>query len=122
MDIAVWIIQLLLALAFAGAGFMHATRRDQASGQMAWMRAVPKPLLTTIGILEILGAVGLVLPIVTGVAPYLTPLAAIALVALMALAAVFHLRRPGEMGNVLFNLVLGVLAAVVAAGRIDLLR
>ena len=48
--------------------------------------------------------------------------AAIALVALMVLAAGFHVRRPGEGTNVVFNLVLGLVAAFVAWGRIDALR
>jgi uncharacterized membrane protein YphA (DoxX/SURF4 family) len=122
MDLVLWIVQILLALAFLGAGFMHATRRDRATGRMAWMLAVPKPLLTTIGILEILGAIGLVAPWATGIATWLTPLAAIALVLVMVLAAGFHARRPGEMPSVAFNLVLGLVAAVVAVGRIDAFR
>ena len=121
MDIFLWIAQVLLAIAFAGAGFTHATRRDRATGQMAWMLDVPKPLLTTIGVLEILGAIGLVVPWATGVAPWLTPLAAIALVILMVFAAVFHLRRPGEAMNAIFNIILGAIAAFVAWGRFDAL-
>lgn len=117
MDIVLWVIQIVLALGFLGAGVIHATRRDQASGRMAWMLAVPKPLLTTIGVLEIAGAIGLVLPAITGILPWLTPLAAAALALLMVFAAVFHLRRPGEQFNTVVNLVLGVLAAVVAYGR-----
>jgi uncharacterized membrane protein len=121
-DTALWVCQLLLAIALLAVGLTHATRRDRAIGQMAWMLAVPKPLLTTIGVLEILGAIGLVVPWATGIAPWLTPLAAIAVVVLMVLAAVFHLRRPGERGNVVFNIVLGLIAAFIAWGRIDALR
>jgi uncharacterized membrane protein YphA (DoxX/SURF4 family) len=121
MDVALWVVQILLAVAFAGAGFTHATRRDQATDRMAWMLAVPKPLLTTIGVLEITGAVALVLPWLTGTATWLTPLAAIAFVVLMVLAAIFHLRRPGEAQNAVFNVVLGALALFVAWGRFDAL-
>ena len=85
MDTALWILQVLLALGFVAAGFNHATQRDKASGRTAWMLAVPKPLLTTIGILEIAGAAGLVLPPATGIALWLTPLAA----GLLALVVVF---------------------------------
>ena len=77
MDLVLWIVQILLALAFLGAGLTHATRRDRATGHMGWMLAVPKPLLTVIGILEILGAIGLVVPWATGIATWLTPLAAL---------------------------------------------
>ena len=120
MDTALWILQILLALGFVGAGLNHAARRDKASGRMAWMLAVPKPLMTTIGVLELAGAAGLVLPPITGIAPWLTPLAAALLALLMVLAAVFHLRRDGEGGNAAVNLVLGALAAFVAYGRLVL--
>ena len=121
MDIILWIAQILLGVALVGAGFTHATRRDRATGPMAWMLDVPKPLLTTIGVLEILGGIGLILPWATGIATLLTPLAAIAVVVLMVLAAIFHLRRPGESMNAVFNVVLGLVAAFIAWGRIEAL-
>lgn len=120
VDIVLWILQILLALGFLAAGINHATQRDRASGRMAWMLAVPKPLMTTIGILEIAGAAGLVLPHATGIAPWLTPLAAALLALVMVFATVFHLRRPGEGMNIVTNLVLGALAAFVAYGRLVL--
>jgi uncharacterized membrane protein len=121
MDIALWVAQIALALVFLAFGVTHSTRRDQALDRQAWMLDVPKPLLTTIGVLEILGATALVVPWVTGIAPWLTPLAALAFVVLMVCAAVFHLRRPREAPNAVFNVVLGLIAAVVAWGRIDTL-
>jgi len=120
MDTDLWILQVLLALAFVGAGLTHATRRDKASGRMAWMLAVPKPLMTTIGLLELAGAAGLVLPPATGIALWLTPLAAVLLALLMVIAAVFHLRRDGEGANAAPNVILGALAAFVAYGRLVL--
>ena len=121
MDIALWVAQIALAVVYLGAAFTHAARRDQASDRQAWMLDVPKPLLTTIGVLEILGAIALVVPWATGIATWLTPLAAIAFVVLMAFAAVFHLRRHGEAPNAVFTVVLGLIAAFVAWGRIDAL-
>jgi uncharacterized membrane protein len=120
MDTALWILQVLLALAFVAAGLNHATQRDRASGGMAWMLAVPKPLLTTIGILEIAGAAGLVLPPATGIALWLVPLAAALLALLMVFAAGFHLRREGEDRNALMNLVGAAFVAFVASGRLVL--
>jgi len=122
MDSVLWVAQVALAIGFLGAGISHATRRYQTTGRMAWILDVPTPLMTTIGVLEILGAIGLVVPWVTGIAPWLTPLAAIALVALMVLAAVFHSQRPGEGMNAVFNIVIGVVAAFIVWGRIDPLR
>ena len=120
MDTALWILQVLLALGFVATGLNHATRRDKASGRMAWMLTVPKRFLTTIGILEIAGAAGLVLPPVTGIALWLTPLAAALLALVMVFAVVFHLRRDGEGMNVVPNLILGALAVIVAYGRLVL--
>ena len=120
MDTALWILQVLLALAFLAAGLTHATQRDKSLERMAWMLAVPKPLLTTIGILEVAGAAGLVLPPVTGIALWVTPLAAALLALLLVFAAVFHLRRAGEGRNAAMNLILGALAAFLAYGRLVL--
>jgi hypothetical protein len=122
MDIALWVAQILLGIAFIGLGFVHAARRDRATGPSAWMLDVSKPLLTTIGVLEILGAIALILPWATGIATFLTPLAAIAFVVLMILAAIFHARRPGEAMNIAFNFVLGLVAAFIAWGRIETLQ
>jgi putative oxidoreductase len=84
---------------------------------MAWVTAVGRDRLRAIGALEVLGAVGVVLPGLTGVLPWLVPTAAAALALLMLFAAIFHLRRPGEAANVILNAALGVLALVVAIGR-----
>jgi putative oxidoreductase len=120
MALVLRIVQSVLALAFIAAGFVHATQRDRPRPGMAWMQAVPAPLLTTIGLLEIAGGIGLIAPMATGIVPALTPLAAIALVVLMVFAAIFHLRRPGEMPNIAFNAVLGLIALFVAYGRLVL--
>lgn len=117
LNLVLWVVQVLLALAFLGAGFTHATKRDTPRKGMEWMLAIPAAQLRAIGILEMLGAVGLVVPAATGILPWLTPLAALGLAVLMAGAAVFHLRRTGEGANTLFNLVLGLLALFVAYGR-----
>ena len=120
MDPVLWVAQILLAVVLVGVGVNHATRRDQATGRAAWMLAVPKRLITTIGILELLGAVALIVPWATGILPWLTPLAAIAVVVLMVFAAIFHARRPGEVPNIVFNAVLGVVAGFIAYGRLVL--
>jgi hypothetical protein len=84
---------------------------------MTWMAAVGRERMRIIGILEVLGAVGLILPAATGVLPWLTPVAATSLAVLMGLAVVLHARRPGEGRNIVFNVILGVIAALIAHGR-----
>ena len=117
MDIALWIAQIVLAIGLLGFGYSHAALVDRATGRRMWMKAVPRPLMTTIGILEILGAIGLVLPGLTGIQPWLTPLAASLVVVLMVLAAAFHARRPGELPNIALNVIVGAIAAFIAYGR-----
>lgn len=117
MDVLLWVIQILLGVAFVGAGFAHATQRERPRPGMEWMLSVPAPLMTTIGLLEVLGGVGLVLPAVTGILPVLTPVAAALLAVVMVLAAAFHLRRPGEARAIVVNVMLGLLAVFVAYGR-----
>ena len=119
MNFALWFLQFLLAGAFLAVGYGHAFTFDRLAAQprTAWVLAVGRQQMRAIGILEILGAIGLILPAATGILPWLTPLAASAFVLLMAFAIVFHARRPGEVPNIAFNVVLGLLALAVAIGR-----
>ena len=116
MNIILWILQGILAIAFVMAGVMHAFQQEQSRARLKWPAAVVPALLTFIGIAEILGAGGLILPMLTGILPWLTPLAALGLAIIMALAMGFHARR-AEYQNIVFNLVLFVLIAFVAYGR-----
>ncbi|MFG1752796.1 DoxX family protein [Streptosporangium sandarakinum] len=83
---------------------------------MAWYAAVPQPLIVFIGVCEVLGGVGLILPAMTRVEPKLTPLAAVGLTLTMVLAAGFHITR-GEYALVPANLLLGGVAAFIVVGR-----
>ena len=116
MNIVLWTFQILLALAFLMAGSMKAFQYEKAKAQMAWVLAVPHGLVTFIGTVEILGAIGLVLPALTGILPWLTPLAAVGLVTVMVLASGFHFTRR-EYATIGVNIVLFVLAVSVAYGR-----
>jgi uncharacterized membrane protein YphA (DoxX/SURF4 family) len=116
MNIILWILQILLGLAFIAAGYNHGFNIEKARTQMQWMTAAPDNLLRFIGVSEILGGLGLILPAVTGILPQLTAWAATGLSLIMILAALFHLRR-GEYPAIVINLVLLALAAFVAYGR-----
>jgi len=80
-----WILQVLLAMAFLAAGSNHAFRAEQMKAQRGgqWVMAVPRPGLATIGGLEILAAMAVVVPGLTGIRPGLTPPAAACLALLM---------------------------------------
>ncbi len=117
MDTALWILQVLLAIAFVGAGLMKLTQpKAKVAERMAWANDFSETQLKLIGLVELLGAVGLILPAITRILPILTPLAAVGLVLTMIGAALTHIRR-GEMPMVIPNLVLLALAAIVAYGR-----
>ena len=117
MNSALWIIQGILALAFLAAGTTRLTRPiEKLAAQMGWVRDFRPSTVRLIGGLEVLAAVGLILPPLVGVLPWLAPLAATGLVALMLGAAATHLRRH-EMGAIAANAVLLALAAFVAVGR-----
>ncbi|MFI6576201.1 DoxX family protein [Nocardiopsis sp. NPDC050513] len=119
MNIVLWILAALLALAFLASGGMKLAQSKEklvASPNMAWAEGFSPGLIKSIGALEVLAAVGLILPALLGVLPVLVPLAAVGLVLLMLGAAVTHGRR-GEFGSIPVNAVLIVLAGVVAWGR-----
>ena len=117
MKVALWIAQALLALAFLAAGAMKLTQPlATLATSMPWTADVPGAIVRLIGLAEVLGALGLVLPAATRIRPRLTSLAAAALALVMALAAIFHLAR-GEAAMVPVMLVLAALLAFVAWGR-----
>ncbi|MDT7782481.1 MAG: hypothetical protein QOF58_900 [Pseudonocardiales bacterium] len=118
MNIALWVVQGLLAVAYLAAGLMKVVRpREQvvASGQ-AWAKDVTDGAFKAIGAVEVAGALGVVLPELTGIAPILTPIAAAGLVIVQIFAARVHLKL-GETKSLPVNVVLLLLAAFVAVGR-----
>jgi uncharacterized membrane protein YphA (DoxX/SURF4 family) len=117
MNIALWIIQALLALLFLWAGGVKlVTPVEEMLQQMPLPLPFPGLFLRFIGVCEVLGALGLVLPRLFGVRPGLTPLAAAGLVVIMIGAVVLTLIM-GSIAMALLPLVAGLLAAFVAYGR-----
>lgn len=117
MKYALWFVQVLLAIAFLAAGFMKLVMPvDQLAANMVWAGDVPEWLVRFIGLAEVAGGLGVILPTLTRIQPQLTPLAGAGLALVMFLAAAFHLVR-GEFFEIVPNLVLLALAAFVAYGR-----
>ncbi|MEU6511981.1 DoxX family protein [Streptomyces sp. NPDC046942] len=111
MDIAYWIVAGLLAVFYVYAGTLKVIRsRDQLRPMMAWVDRVPLPALRGLGAIEILGATGLILPPLTGIAPSLATAAAIGFVLLQTGAIAVHLT--GEDRRIALNAGLTVTAAV----------
>ncbi|MEE1824937.1 DoxX family protein [Streptomyces sp. BE20] len=113
MNIAYWIVAGLLALFYFYAGTLKVIRnRDQLRPMMAWVDRTPLPALRALGTIEILGATGLVLPPLTGTAPWLAPAAAIGFVLLQTGAIAVHLT--GGDRRITLNVGLVVTAAATA--------
>ncbi len=118
MVTALSIVQGVLAVAFIGAGSMKVLKsHDVLKTEMGWANDFSSGFVKFIGAAESAAALGLVLPGLTGIAPILTPLAAVGLVGIMLGAAATHLRR-SETPMVVPPMVLGALAAFVAYGRL----
>lgn len=116
MLVALWTVDLLLALTFAATGLLKLVRTtDQllAAG-MGWVEAFAAAQVRLLGLAELLGAAGLVLPLATGIAPVLSPVAALALGALTSGATAVHLRRrDGRAAPAVVALVLCLVSAML---------
>lgn len=94
MVIALWIVGSILALLYIFAGFTKAlSGREKLLKQMPYTEDFQPWQVKVIGVLEILGGLGIVLPLVTGIAPILAPIAALALAVVQIFAGIVHIRR-----------------------------
>src|ERR1700682_108284 len=115
MDIALWVITGVLAVAMLGAGLFKLSQSKEAlaSKGMGWTEDFSSAAVKAIGAAEVLGAIGLIAPAVLNIAPILVPIAATGIAVLMAGAVIVHLRRhegPGALPAVVL-LTLAVLVA-----------
>jgi len=117
LNLVLWSVQVFLALFFLAAGAPKLIGR----GLERWtgFAELPRALVVFIGVTEVLGAAGLVLPMATGIVPWLTPLAAVGLGIIVLMATGFHLRAD-ERVNALETGLWASIAAVIAIGRWDL--
>lgn len=113
MTIAYWIVAGLAALAFVAAGSFKLTQsKEQLKTKgMAWTDDYSANAIKGIAAAEVLGAIGLIAPPLTGIAPVLAPIAAIGLTIIMVLAARTHARRSEP---IIPNVVLGLLTLAAA--------
>jgi len=118
MNTVLWVVQGVLAAMFLFAGLTKATQpRENLITQLGgWVEDFSAGQVKTIGVLEVLAGIGLILPALTGILPVLTPIAAAGLVITMIGAIVVHVRRK-EYSALGMNLLLLALSAFVAWGR-----
>lgn len=121
MATVLMIVQVVLAFAFFMAGVMKLMKpKDELRDKMAFVEDFSQQTIRAIGAVEVLGALGLILPWLTGIMPVLVPLAALGLALTMIGAMIVHIRR-GEMPMVGTNVMLLAMALFVAWGRWSLL-
>jgi len=117
MNVFLWILQIVLAAMFALAGVQKSTQpKEKLVTRLPWVEDFSAGTVRLIGIVELLGAIGLVLPAAVDIVPVPTPLAATGLAIVMALAVNTHRRRHEPSGMALTAALL-VAALVVAWGR-----
>ncbi|MEV0612834.1 DoxX family protein [Nonomuraea sp. NPDC050404] len=117
MNVFLWVVQALLAASFGMSGLTKLARpKDELVGKYPWMETFSQGAVRLIGVVEMLGAIGLIVPALTGIAPVLTPIAAAGLALMMLLAAALHLRRR-ELSGLPATFILFALTALVVWGR-----
>jgi hypothetical protein len=119
MNIELWIAQGLLAAMYLAVGCMKVFQpgKVRENPQMTWTHGQTDQYIRFVGTVEVLGALGLILPLVTGILPWLTVLAGIGLT-LIQLLAIFKEHLPKKEYNVIpLNLVLLALSIFVVIGR-----
>lgn len=116
--IGLWTAQILLAAVYLGAGSAKLLQPIDALAAMGmtFVLSFPEIIIRLIGLVEVLGAIGLILPTLTRILPRLTPLAAVGLT-LVQVGAIFTHIALGEVASLPFNAVLLALATFVAWGR-----
>ncbi len=118
MNVALWIGQLVLVVTFLVSGSLKLvmSKERMIETRQTGVKPFPLPVIRVIATCELLGVLGIVLPWLTGIAPVLTPVAAVGMVGLMIGAAVSH-GSLKEYPQVALNLSLLAIAAFVAVGR-----
>jgi hypothetical protein len=118
MNIALWAIQGILALTFLLAGFMKtfmplATLKKSLS----WVNSTPAIYVRLLGVAELLGAIGLILPGITGILPWLIIAAAVGAAIVMVGACIVHASQR-EYSTIIVTGVLLLMAVLIVVGRL----
>ena len=119
LHITLWVSQIALAAFFVMGAILKFQSIEKSSAMMPWMGQVPALYVRLLGLIDLLGAAGLILPSLLRFKPQVTAWAALFVIALMLCAIVFHLRR-GEASVIGLNIIVAVIAAFVFWGRLQM--
>ncbi|MEZ5174647.1 MAG: DoxX family protein [Acidimicrobiia bacterium] len=113
---ALWVLQIGLGIYFVFVGIIHFVVPDGLPGPMEWMYELSDTMHAIVGVVEILGGLGLILPSVTRIRPELTVYAALGLITVMVGAMVWHATR-SEPTSIAQNVLIAVLLGIIVYGR-----
>ncbi|WOK08072.1 DoxX family protein [Imperialibacter roseus] len=117
LSIALWVTQGLLSVSFlCGAAMKLFQPVEQLSAMWPWTAEVPPAFLAFTGVVDLLGGVGIILPSLLRIKPWLTPVVAVAIVVQMVGASAFHVAR-GEASDIGANIVFALMALFIGWGR-----
>jgi len=116
MHIALWIAQIVLAVLLLSGFIMKFLPIEKISVMMPWTGQVPELVVRLLGVIDLLGAVGLTLPVLFRIKPELTSWAALGIIALMICAIIFHVSR-GEVSAIGINVFSIIIAGFIVWGR-----
>ncbi len=117
MNVLLWVVQALLAVTLVAVGALKILRpKDKLAATFGWVEQFSTPAVKTIGALDALAGLGLILPAAVNIAPILVPIAALGGIALVIGGSIVHLRR-SETSLAAMNVIYLVLLALVAWGR-----
>jgi len=120
--LVIWILQAVLAVVFVTAGSVRLSQpEEKLADRMGWVADFSPPAVKVIGLLQVLAAAGLILPSLSGVLPWLTPLAAGGLVLVVSGASCTHVRRR-DYSSIAMTAILLLMAATTANGKLSALH
>jgi len=127
MNTLLWILQGILTIVMLFPGLMKLTNSNaelikKGNGNMDWAEDVSTTNMKLIGLVEVLAAFGLILPVLLDILPILTPIAAIGVVLTMFGAIALHIKRSDEPKAIIINFAIQLIALFVAYGRFDLIQ
>jgi hypothetical protein len=115
-NISLWVAQIILSVLMLMGTVMKFMPIEKISAMMPWTGQLPAIVVRLLGLIDLLGAIGLILPALLNIKPQLTVWAAIGIILLMLCAIVFHVSR-GEASVIGFNILIVALALFIAWGR-----
>ena len=120
MNIALWVAQIILVILYGIAGALKTFQVAKVREQMPWAKDRSDGFIRFVGISELLGALGMVLPLLTGILPWLLPLAAVGLTVIQLLAIFSEHLPKKEYKVIAFNVILLILSVFIVFGRWNL--